>query len=121
MNKRPLLLCLSKNPELLEIRSRVLSTRYDVVPLRNLDEMKALSSDSAFDLLVLCHTLSQTEFDCAMDLARSRWPGIKLLAISTASSPHSKRVSAVVDSLAGPTSLFQSISKLLAGTAKSHL
>jgi hypothetical protein len=82
--------------------------------------MKALSSDSAFDLLVLCHTLSQMEFDAAIDIAQSMWPSIQLLAISTPSSTHSDRV-AIVDSLAGPTSLFRSISALLAERTGSHL
>jgi CheY-like chemotaxis protein len=121
MNTRPLLLCLSKNPELLEIRLRVLSMRYDVVPVRSLDEMKALSSNTPFDVLVLCHSLSQMEFDEATELARATWPGIRIVAIATALSPHSDRVPAVVDALAGPPSLFRSISSLLGGQMGSHL
>jgi hypothetical protein len=119
MNEKPLLLCLSKHPALLEIRCRVLATRYDVVCLRSVEEMKTLPLDSPFELIVLCHTLSQVEVNQAVKCARTMWPGIQLLGITTPLSFHSEQVSALVDSLAGPPSMFRAISSLLAKQSRS--
>ena len=57
MHKKPLLLCLSSNAELLELRRRVLGTRYDVTAIATLEQTEALPSDGAFNLLLLCHSL----------------------------------------------------------------
>ena len=112
--KKPLLLCLSKNPELLAIRQRVLATRYDVVPIGNLGEMETLPSGSVFDLLVLCHTLPDYECEKAVRLARQRWPGIKVLAITAASFDRSEQdADLAVGALEGPLAMFSRISRLI--------
>ena len=108
MNRKPLLLCLSKKPELLLIRQRVLATRYDVVPIGSLGEMETLPSGSVFDLLVLCHSLPKHECKTAVRLAHQRWPGIRILAITTSSSSCSEQDADLsVEALEGPRAILQ--------------
>lgn len=114
MTDRSLLLCLSSDRDLLEIRRRVLATRYDVVPLSSLMDLKTVSSERLVDVLVLCHTLSGEECAIASAVARGRWPGIKILSIVTPyNSCQSSDVDGQVGSLDGPEELFEAIGWLL--------
>jgi DNA-binding response OmpR family regulator len=114
MNNGPLLLCLSKSEELLAIRQLVLATRYDVTAVRSVNEIEALSSDSAFDLLLICHTLSDAECGHAASIARRRWPHIKIITMTTGFSSCSQEISDLrVGSLDGPMPLFRAITLLL--------
>lgn len=114
MHRNPLLLCLSKAPELLGSRQRVLATRYDVVSIKSLEEMERLPSGSVFDLLVLCHTFSEDECKRVTHVARQRWPRIKILSLITQSAGCSEQDSDLsVVALDGPGAMFAGISRLL--------
>ena len=76
--------------------------------------MEALPSDGAFNLLLLCHSLQAEEYSRAVALARSKWRGIKLLALTTeivVSSPIEADLT--VCALQGPVVMFEQISRLL--------
>lgn len=113
MNMQPLLLCLSNNPELLEIRTRVLATRYRVVPVLGLDALKALPGDSAFSVLVLCHTLQDGDCEAAINTVRAVWPAIRIVMVTTGYADCLEfGADAVVDSLAGGTALLRAIERV---------
>ena len=115
MHGTPLLLCVSSNPEILELRRRVLATRYNVVAVGTLEQMEALPRGSAFDLVILCHTLKKDECGRATKFAQQKWPGIKVLTITAPFSEcEDLRADISVDSLANPTAMFAGITKLLA-------
>ena len=112
MYSSPNLLCFSKNPELLDLRRRVLATRYDVTAVNSLQQIEALPTGSVFDVLVLCHSLSILECSRGSRLARCRWPDIKVLAI-TLGTFESQGIEAdiSVGSLRGPIAMFGQISQ----------
>ena len=110
----PFLLCLSTNAELRETRRSVLLTRYRVTAIGSVTALKTLPNTAAFDLLVLCHTLSEGERTAAIQFARECWTGIKILGISApyASGYHGE-ADAVVGGLSGPLAMFEAITHLL--------
>lgn len=110
----PQLLCLATNPDLLEIRRRVLLTRYRVTAVDRLDAMEALPGGSEFDVLVLCHSLSAEDCSKAVRFAREFWPKIKVLAISAPGESQGQgELDAVVSGLAGPYAMFDAVEQLL--------
>lgn len=114
MHSKPLVLCLSKNPELLFLRQRVLATRYDVVPVSSLEDLKTLPESSVFDILLLCHSLPEGECKEAIRLVRERWPRIKVMMIVTALSGCSEEhPDLLISALDGPAAMFSGIAQLL--------
>ena len=116
MDATPLVLCLGKKPRLLAIRKGVLATRYTVVTIQSPEDVEALPADSVFDVLVLCHTVPDSECEQVGRLAHQRWPHIKILTITTASSGFSECDSDFsIGSLDGPDATFAGIARLLHG------
>ncbi len=107
------ILCFGRNPVLLHTRHAVLSKRYDVVSVGSLEELGALPSTSAFDILLLCHSLTTQESAAATQIARHRWPGSKILALTCLGSECAE-VGADLDlsALDGPVGLLNAIQDL---------
>ena len=96
---------------MLATRSQVLATRYSVVPVSDVDELEAQSPDSAFQVLVLCHTLSERESAAAFSLSKERWPGIAVVSIVKSGSDRPPGPgNATFRSLEGPRALLACIS-----------
>lgn len=115
--REPLVLCLSRAADIREIRRRVLLTRYRVTAISNVAELEALCHHSAFDLMLLCHTMSAEECMASMKVARACWPGIAVLRISAPFSQYkAEGIDAEVGSLAGPLAMFQAIDRLVPST-----
>jgi hypothetical protein len=111
MNGRPLVLCFSKDPNLLILRGEVIATQYDVVRVGSLAELTSLPSTLPLTAFVLCHTLSFDECNEATKFAALQWPGIKLVALSSIFSTCAEAVPVKVDCLAGPRVLLKTISR----------
>jgi hypothetical protein len=113
LHHRARVFCLSRDQRLLETRGMVLAKRYDAITVGSIEEMWALPVASAFDVVVLCHSLSAEECDLSASIARERWPQAKILALSVDSSSCWTFADQVVRGLDGPSVLVQTIDRLL--------
>lgn len=101
---------------MLETRRAVLAKRYDVIAIDSLEGIAQVSPMTEIDLVLLCHTLSPDECHAAADIARHRWPGTKLMALSSG-EPSCAHTDADRDfcCLDGPTALLQAVQELTKG------
>ena len=110
----PLLLCLSQDPTLLATRSLVLATRYRVCAVSVLGDLEALPTSCAFQLLVLCHTLTVDECAWSLCVALRRWPDIKVLSLTqTVSESAPCERDLTVAASRGPDILLQCVADLI--------
>ena len=104
----------SSDHHLLETRVAVLERQYRVVPVGSLAEMMELPFDSAFDLILLCHTVSDEDCRNCRAFIKGRWPSAKVLSMTRGGRSCSVEVSdIVVRGLDGPSVLLQGIDSLL--------
>ena len=111
------IVCVGRDAHILDIRCRVLRTRYRVECVQYPDpgqepELRAL--DAPLELIVLCHSLSREECNLIAERFRARHPGCPVLSISApghyGTADHSD---AVVAALAGPDGLHHEVERLL--------
>jgi DNA-binding NtrC family response regulator len=103
------------DPKLLESRRLVLENcGYQVSPVTIRADIASLLDSTPFDLLMLCHSL--TEADCERLIADTskRQPRVKSL-ILTAGEPgcHSRMMSDVFDIFQGPAKLISTVHQLI--------
>lgn len=113
ISRRPHLrvLCISRDQRLLETRQLVLITRYQATCVHNPEEIQDIPEHEAFDVLLLCHTLSQEECQRSADIARKRWPAIKVVAIWLGWPKSLEFADVPVSATEGPNSLFEAIER----------
>jgi predicted esterase len=88
------ILMYGQDRELLESRTWVLETRrYHVVTARQISDVLGASETDAFDLLILCHSVSENECELVRILATSRWPSIRSLVLHAGPSVSLSRLS----------------------------
>ena len=106
--------CLGRDPQLLRTRLQVLVKTYDAVEVSSVEELGELPAEPAFDLVLLCHSLSWEECRASVQIAEQRWPEAKILALTTGGfqTPY-ERADAVVASLQGPVVLLKAIDQLI--------
>ncbi|WP_419806434.1 hypothetical protein [Terriglobus sp.] len=103
-----------KIADLREVRKRVLKTRYRVNSLSSVAELASQPDGCDYPVLVVCHSFDADEYAAAIQIARQRWPGIKILSLSApyqSSKPYLSDV--VVGALAGPYVLLATIDSML--------
>ena len=110
----PRVLCVSRDPRLLESRHLVLSRKYETVTVGSVEEMRSLPASEQFDVIVLCHSLSSEECDVSAKLVRVRWPKAKIVALSVEQNGCFDGADEVVRGLDGPRVLLGTIDHLLA-------
>jgi hypothetical protein len=110
---RPRVLCFSRDQSLLETRGAVLATRYQTVTVMSVEEIYALQPDIQFDVVVLCHSLSDTDCDVASAIARQWWPQAKILGLATSRSGCSTSADGVVQTADGPCALLRAVDSLI--------
>jgi hypothetical protein len=117
MIELPHVLCFSRDPLLLKTRVAVLERQYRVVPVGSLAEILELPFGSTFDLVVLCHTVSDEDCRNARAFIKARWPSAKVLSMTTGSrSCGVEQGEIIVRGLDGPPALLQRIDSLLHAT-----
>ena len=110
----PAVLCFSLDPTLLETRKKVLARTYRVTPVSSLEQMRSLTSDAHFDLILLCHTLREKDCAGALEMVQRRWPEAKVMGMATVDrSCSSTDADAEVLGLEGPAVLLRTIDLLL--------
>ena len=113
----PTLLCVSRDPGLLETRAAVLARSGCAVVSAGPEEAYALAATRRFDLAVLGHTLTDEEAAALAMRLRSGSPRIKLLATCRRTRCAEARAlfDALVESGDGPVALLAAVHKLLEG------
>ena len=110
----PLILCVGYDARLLDSRSKVLATRYNVeyISLRQGESLRLPSHN--FDLLVLCHTLPTEHAMRVADWFHAQWPHalvVRMFTSGPAAVP--MRADLAVDATDGPARLLTQINGLL--------
>jgi DNA-binding NtrC family response regulator len=76
------ILIVGHDEHLLATRQWVLQTRgYQVVTVQDPAEIRKLPASAPVRLIVLCHTLSDSERETATRTSGTRWPGVKSLTL----------------------------------------
>ena len=110
----PLVLCFSRDQRLLETRIAVLAKKHRVVPVSTLAEIRNLPNGTAFDLILLCHTLREEDCKGARGIVQRRWPTAKILSMTKVNKSSSTQDGeAAVRGLDGPYVLLEKIDTLL--------
>lgn len=95
-------------------RRLVLASRYNAVSaVASIQEIETLK-EPEFDVIVLCHTLSQEECDLAVRICQTRWAGAKFVALAKERSKCDWSADRVVRALDGPKILLRAIDGLVA-------
>jgi hypothetical protein len=110
----PRVLCISRDPRLLESRHLVLARKYETVTVGSVEEMSSLPASGQFDVIVLCHSLSSEECEVSAELVRVRWPNAKIVALSVEQDGCFDGADEIVRGLDGPRVLLGTIDHLLA-------
>ncbi len=113
-SSKPRVVCFGRDLELLRTRVQVLSRRYDAVEVASVDQLAALPAEPAFDLVLLCHSLSREECRASAEIAEQCWPQAKVMVLTAGGSEALyERADAVVASIQGPVVLLQAIDRLI--------
>lgn len=108
----PLILCLGNDLTLLSTRKMVLETQFSAIHCSTLEEAVTQWPECPFDVLILCHTLSDKECTAAEQYAETRTPASQLLVLHAGGAIHSSRA-CVLRNLDGPEPLLKTIHQLL--------
>ena len=77
----PKILLVGQDARLLETRAAVLAKVQATVVCRDLVESLKILEGETFDLVVLCHSLSDNQADEITGVIRRRWPRTKILLV----------------------------------------
>jgi len=80
--RQPSILCIGDDPRLLGSRADILLKLSPRVTVSNFLGLTSLLVKS-FDLVLLCHTLTETRIALCTSVANSRWPRAKVVKIRT--------------------------------------
>ena len=115
MQPSPSILLYGREPNLLQSRRWVFEVGgFQVSSAKNLDEARQIASRQPFDLLVLCHTLSQGECRDARAWARTLPDMKRLMLVARRASGAELANEAVVGQFAGPRELVAVAHRVLA-------
>ena len=108
------ILMYGRDAQLLQSRLLVLESRgFRVSPIYDLAHIDEALISKSFDLLVLCHTLTNDDCGRMLAVASTRWPRMKTLILTAgASGCHSKMMVEVFDILDGPSRLISTVTKM---------
>jgi hypothetical protein len=123
MTRPARVICFSRDERLLETRGWVLDKHFDAAKVSSVAEIENLKNGEAFDLLILCHSLSEDDCRQACAIARRAWPAIKILGLSSeASSPPCLPPISdqVISALDGPQLLLRKATDMLGATLKNE-
>ena len=99
---------------LLDTRRLVLSAAgLHVLTAARPEEAERLLMQQPVDLLLLCHTLSETERDAMLSDSRARWPQMKLLLVTTVMQPTPEGPWETVEALAGAEQMIEAARRTL--------
>jgi DNA-binding response OmpR family regulator len=109
----PRVLCVSSDQRLRETRRLILSKFYEAACVSGVAEVEVMPGSLDFDVVLLCHSLPAGEAERCVRIARHRWPGAKIVALSFEAGVYSQYADGVVRGLDGPRHLLATIDHLL--------
>jgi hypothetical protein len=81
-------LVVSRDPTLLHLRKSILGAYFRVETACRLSEAESQIAEHAFDMVVLCYTLSDDEYGQIGALARGQVPSPTILTLNAPGKPH---------------------------------
>jgi hypothetical protein len=90
MNSKAHVLIVSRDEMLLRTREMILGAFFDTQGAGRVSEAKALIWNRPFDLIVLCHSLTDNECELLADMAHCRDPHPLILAMNSTSGGFNK-------------------------------
>ncbi len=121
MKDPAVVLCIGYDAQLLNIRSRVLATRFAGVLSCQAGDVRDMLHQRRIDLFILCHTIPATLCTQTMSLLREFHPGTPILSLYTGTSGcNPLRADAAVPALDGPLKLLRSVELVLHLSPAQH-
>lgn len=120
MNSHARVLVVSRDEMLLRTRKMILGAFFDVQTAGTSSEAKALLKAKRFDLIVLCHSLTNDECEQLAALARSQSPRPQVLAMCASSRSSARQwADKQLGVDAGPYGLVKKCAEMLGYVLKS--
>jgi hypothetical protein len=114
MNSSASVLLVSRDTTLLHLRKSILGTYFRVETASRLSEAESQIADQAFDLVVLCFTLSNDEYGQIGALARGKVPEPAILTLHAPGKPRrANTAGGVVLVEKGPLTLLKASAEVL--------
>ena len=109
------ILMYGRDPLLIETRRLVLERRgHRVVSTCNTADIAPSLETGSFDLFLLCHSLTTNECDRALEMARTQWPSVKRLVLTSGSlGCRDHEPSNIFDTTFGPEKLLSTVANLI--------
>ena len=104
---------------LLRSRTMMLGAYFSVQPAGRFSEGVRILRDNAFDLLLLCHTLTDDEQECLTTIARQTYPPVEVLVLQTHAETDKPFADHVHNSSSGPWELVRLCSQIVGYRLKS--
>lgn len=102
------IVCFGRDPTLLQTRQAVLSRHFHVTAVDTLEAMQKLTC--SFDVIVLCHTLSEVDHQQAITFLRNCCPHAGIVALIVLEAGHCSQGSQhIVRGLDGPEALIAAV------------
>lgn len=113
------ILILGHDEDLLATRQWVLQTRgYQVLTMHEPNTIQKVPLSAPVRLLVLCHTLSESEREMATATANARWPGVKSLTLVAESGRMPSGIlGQLLHTMDGPAKLLSMVNEAVGGSA----
>ena len=113
------ILILGHDEHLLATRQWVLQTRgYQVLTVQELAAIQKIPLSAPVRLIVLCHTLTDSERQLATGIADARWPGVKLLTlVAEAGRMPSGILGQLLHTMDGPAKLLSMVTDAVGSSA----
>jgi DNA-binding response OmpR family regulator len=119
MNSKASVLVVSRDEMLLRSRSMILGAFFDVRGAGRPSEAKALIQGTTFNLIVLCHSLTNEECEDLVRLTRNQSPRPKILAMNGSSQSIKPWADNHLGVDAGPYGLVKKCAEILGHILKS--
>jgi hypothetical protein len=114
------ILCVGTDPLLLKTREWILSRRFAVTLATGPVALGEVPLDLQVDLVILCYTMSDEQYDEALAIVSRRWPKANILTLrSPAPSGTQASDDHAFDPFRGPEALLATISELLDAKAEA--
>ena len=114
------ILIVGHDEDLLATRQWVLQTRgYQVLTMHEPNTIQKVPLSAPVRLLVLCHTLSDSERQKATETAKARWPGVKSLTLVAESGRMPSGIlGQLLHTMDGPGKLLSMVNDAVGGSAE---
>ena len=114
------ILIVGHDEHLLATRQWVLQTRgYQVLTMHDPNTLQKVPLSAPVRLVVLCHTLSDSERRKATETANARWPGVKSLTLVAESGRMPSGIlGQLLHTMDGPAKLLSMVNDAVGGSAE---